>query len=357
MRKLATVRQIAEVLPIAGADKICQYRVDGWLVVDSVGKYNINDLVLYLEVDSWVPNSIAPFLSKGKEPREYNGVAGEHLRTVKLRKALSQGLLLPITALNENAISCYFNESGQWAVGIPSEDTDEFSQYVYEGSDVSEQLNIQLWEPPIPAQLRGDVEGLFPAWLKKSDQDRVQNLNRNLEEWTELEFEVTEKLHGSSMTVFVNQDNSGVCSRNYQLTESETNTFWVVARKEQLIEKLKTLNRNIALQGELCGEGVNGNQYNIKGQTFFLYNIYDIDKGEFVCADERVAIAQQLQVKHVPHIKRTVLGPVSVAALLDEAKGTSALNSSMREGLVYKCLTDSSISFKVISNDWLMKND
>ena len=96
MRKLATIRRIAEIRPIENANKIYHYRVDGWWVVDTVDKFQVGDLVIYLEIDSWVPTELAPFLSKGKEPREYNGVKGERLKTVKLRGAVSQGLLLPI---------------------------------------------------------------------------------------------------------------------------------------------------------------------------------------------------------------------------------------------------------------------
>ena len=77
VRKLATVRKIVEVNPIEGADRIVAYRVDNWWVVDTVGKYRVGDLAVYCEVDSWIPNSIAPFLSKGQEPREFEGVKGE----------------------------------------------------------------------------------------------------------------------------------------------------------------------------------------------------------------------------------------------------------------------------------------
>jgi tRNA-binding EMAP/Myf-like protein len=48
-----------------------------------------------------VPTEIAPFLSKGKEPRVFNGVKGERLRTVKLRGVQSQGLLLKLTDVGE----------------------------------------------------------------------------------------------------------------------------------------------------------------------------------------------------------------------------------------------------------------
>lgn len=102
MRKLATIRKISEIKPIEGADKIELAVLDGWQVVIKKGEYQVNDLVVYLEIDSWVPNELAPFLTpEGKEPKEYNGVKGERLRTKKLRGVFSQGLILPLSVLGK----------------------------------------------------------------------------------------------------------------------------------------------------------------------------------------------------------------------------------------------------------------
>jgi RNA ligase (TIGR02306 family) len=96
-RKLASVQEITYIKPIPDADAIeCAIVNGGWPVVVKKGEYNVGDLAIYLEIDSWVPYELAPFLSKGKEPREYNGVKGERLKTVKLCGALSQGLLLKL---------------------------------------------------------------------------------------------------------------------------------------------------------------------------------------------------------------------------------------------------------------------
>ena len=76
MRKLATIRRIEEVKPIEGADLIQAYRVDGWWLVDKKDAYQVGDLAIYCELDSWIPHELAPFLSKGKEPRNYKGVEG-----------------------------------------------------------------------------------------------------------------------------------------------------------------------------------------------------------------------------------------------------------------------------------------
>lgn len=95
-RKLASIQRIAEIKPIPDADRICAYRIQDWFVVDAVGKYQVNSLVVFLEIDSWVPTELAPFLSKGKEPKEYMGIKGERLKSIKLRRQISQGLILSL---------------------------------------------------------------------------------------------------------------------------------------------------------------------------------------------------------------------------------------------------------------------
>lgn len=95
-RKLATIRRISNIEPIEGADAIEVATVGGWKVVVKKNEFEVGQLVTYIEIDSWVPHDIAPFLSKGKEPRVYEGIKGERLRTVKFKKQLSQGLILKI---------------------------------------------------------------------------------------------------------------------------------------------------------------------------------------------------------------------------------------------------------------------
>lgn len=151
-RKLASIRKITEIRPIPGADAIeCAY-VGGWPVVTKKGEYKVGDLAVYCELDSWIPHDLAPWLSKGKEPREYNGVKGERLRSVRLRGQISQGLLLPTSILDER---------GLWPLaGNPV------------GHDLTAQLGIQKWEAPIPACLAGQVRGNFPSFIPKTDQER-----------------------------------------------------------------------------------------------------------------------------------------------------------------------------------------
>jgi RNA ligase (TIGR02306 family) len=332
MRKLATVRKIDAIHPIPDADAIEVAAVGGWRVVVKKGEYQAGDLAVYCEIDSWIPNELAPFLSKGQEPREHNGIKGERLRTVKLRGQVSQGLLLPTTSWIDN--------------------------HCEEGDDLTVYFKIQKYEAPIPAQLAGEVRGLFPSFIPKTDQERIQNLTKELSDWKDLSFtwEVTEKLDGSSMTTYVMDDDSGVCSRNLNLKESSTNSLWRVALADSLIDKIKSTNRNLALQGEIIGEGIQGNPYKLKGQQFYLFDIYDIDRGEYLSPSERASLVQELGINHVPIVSSDKnISLDDVQSLLVQAEGKSQLCATTeREGLVFKS-NELEASFKAISNKFLLK--
>lgn len=327
MRKMATVRRIDAINPIPDADSIECAVIGGWKVVTKKGEYKPGDLAVYCEIDSWIPNELAPFLSKG-EPKEYNGIKGERLRTVRLRKQLSQGLLLPYSILGR----------------IGAED-----------EDVSEELNIQKWEAPVNPQLAGQVKGNFPSRIPKTDQERVQNLGKYLEQYADQVFEVTEKLEGSSMTCYMIENEFGVCSRNLDLKRDENNTFWKVAIELDIEAKLRKARiANAAIQGELIGPGIQGNIYNLTKHTFRVFDIYDNEAGEYLLPETRKDVVKELGIPHVP-----VLGYFNLLAdmdfLLETAEGNSLLNGKQeREGLVYKA-AQGQFSFKAISNKYLLK--
>ena len=364
MRKLATIRRIAEVRPIENADAIEHVRVDGWRVVAKKGEFQVNDLAVYIEIDAWCPHELAPFLSKGKEPREYNGVKGERLKTIKLRGAVSQGLLLPI----QTGIGGYpfiKNSIGEHIV-------------VQEGMDITELLGIQKWEPPIPAQLRGKIAGNFPSWLRKTDEDRIQNCFKDVSPRLNESWAIEEKVDGSSMTVGYRKgdfilDKEGqpipeefvVCSRNLSLKlDDEHNTFVRIAKESNIQDAMKAYGRNLGISGELIGEGVQGNKYDIKGHRWLVFNIFDVDTGKYVSAKERQRIIRDLvalgatieQVPVITAVGTKLLDGLSVDDFLEMAEGKSVLNpKTEREGLVFKNQTDPDISFKAISNRWLLK--
>jgi ATP-dependent RNA circularization protein (DNA/RNA ligase family) len=142
--------------------------------------------------------------------------------------------------------------------------------------------------------------------------------------------------------------------------------LWRCARAQGLIEGLEALGYNIALQGEVIGEGIQGNQEKLKGQQFYLYDVYDIDAKRYLNGHQREEIVSilkathpDIQLYHVP-ILRTCKVLVdenieSIDALLKFAEGPSLNEQVQREGLVFKSC-DTSFTFKAISNKWLLKN-
>lgn len=346
MRKMATIRRIDELNPIEGADKIEVATVGGWKVVCQKGLYVVGDLVVYCEIDSFIPTTIAPFLTKdGHYPKTYEGVEGERLRTMKLRGQLSQGLLLPA-----------FNDSTGTYLMIYTDEAGEYSLTVAEGDDVTDALGITRYEPPMSAQLAGVARGNFPSQIPKTDQERCQNLKREISQASGTMFEVTEKLDGSSMTVYLIDGVFGVCSRNLDLKESEGNTFWKVARGLDLETKMRAMGDNFAVQGELIGEGIQKNIYEIRGHKFMVFDMYDIVEGAYLKPNDCQTKTQILGLQHCPIIHRCGSVNHTIDELLELAECKSMLNvKTEREGLVFKAL-DGGFTFKAISNKFLLKH-
>ena len=332
---MATIRKIDSIRPIPGADAIECAIVGGWTCVVKRGEYTVGDLAVYCEIDSWMPTELAAFLSKGKEPREFEGIKGERLRTVKLRGQLSQGLLL----------------WRQLALDKVGE--------IYEGMDVSDLLGIVKWERPMNAQLAGMAKGNFPTVIPKTDQERVQNLKSEIAQAAEdcLQFEVTEKLEGSSMTVYMIDGVFGVCSRNLDLKETEDNTFWQVARRDGIEAKMRAslLGGDFAIQGELIGPGIQGNIYKLSKPEFWVFDVYNISGGFYMNPAPRREFIKVMGLLHVPVMSTYEdLGVGTMEELLTWAEGPSALTLSQeREGIVFKQV-NGGMTFKAISNKYLL---
>lgn len=344
-RKMATIRRIDKIEPIEGADKIVCATVGGWKLVTAIDNgFKEGDLVIYCEIDSWIPTEVAPFLSKGNEPRMFNGIRGEKLKTIKLRGQVSQGLLLPLSVIDENKIS-----REQYLTYFP----------LTEDTDVTSILGIQKWEAPLNAQLAGVARGTFPSWGRKTDQERIQNMKKEFAQFKSegLTFEVTEKLEGSSMSVYFKDGEFGVCSRNMNLKETEGNSFWIAARELMLEEKLIAIGANTMLQGELIGPGIQGNIYGLTKFQFRLFDVFDIDTHSYFNSEARANMAVQLGIPHAPVISsdHKFMEIDTMESALTMAEGKSQLASVEREGLVFKCVENPEISFKVISNLYLLK--
>ena len=349
IRKMVTIRQIDDIQPIEGADAIEKVIIDGWQVVSQKGIHNIGDLVFYFSIDSFLPTDRPEFdflkAKEGGKKTVFNGIEGHRLRTIRLRKTLSQGLII-----------------SQKHTDVTIFDVNE---------DYSEQFGVQKWDKPLPAELAGTVRSTFRTDLMpKTDQPRGQEILRDLDirrfAMPDETFEVTQKLDGSSMTVYAFNGDYGVSSRNMDLIEDDNNTFWKIAKEKEilpwLISQSKFFN-NCAIQGELVGEGIQNNAEGIAGKDFFTFDIYDIDAKRYLLPKERRDILPTDFISHVP----VIFAEYSLAKdtegldrmemlqkLLDMAEGTNLSGKGKREGIVFKSNIDPHFSFKMIDNNYLL---
>lgn len=336
-RKLASIQIIKDLQPIANADAIEVATVLGWKCVVKKGEFKVGDKCIYIEIDSILPDIPEfEFLKKNKL----------RVRTVRLRGQVSQGLALPISYLPN----------------ITDKDVIE------EGGDVTERMKIVQWIPNIPANLAGTVKGTFPSFIPKTDETRVQVLQGVLDRHKGNICYITEKIDGSSVTYFVKDGEFGVCSRNLELKETEDNLYWKMARLLNIEEKLKSLDANIAIQGELYGVGVQGNPLRIPENRVAFFNAFNIDKYEYYDFAEFFMIMERLRLDTVPILGSMHVLEESIDELVQMSIGKSKINDKVwREGIVVRPIVEKMdlemsnswgngrVSFKVINPEYLLE--
>jgi RNA ligase (TIGR02306 family) len=376
-RKLASIQRIGMVLPFEGADAIEIVTVNSWKVVSKKSEFKEGDLCVYFEIDSFLPmEKDFEFLRKSSN-KKMGDLEGFRLKTIKLRGQVSQGLCLPLSILEKEDEMKIGISKQPWGDQLQLGPYDD-AIVIEEGADVTEYMCVLKYEPPIPAELSGKVKGGFPGFIRKTDEERIQNMTKEYDSMRDKHYYVTEKLDGSSATYYFRDGVFGVCSRNLELADpgefepgtvigndgverpKKENTFWKVAKELLIREKLSSLGENYAIQGELIGEGVQGNPYKIKGHTLRLFNVFNIDTQEYLSLDDMVHFLHKINVDDkplelVPVINYDYKLPPIIEEILSYAEGKSRLyEGAEREGIVIRN-RDKSISFKAISNNFLLK--
>ncbi len=321
MRKLASIQKIKALEPIEGADAIEKASVLGWQLVVKKGEFKAGDLAVYCEIDSILPD---------RPEFEFLKPRGMRIRTIRLRGQVSQGICFPLSVLPK-----------------------DFE--IIEDADCTEVLGVEKYEPPIPACLSGISKGKFPSFIPKTDETRVQVLQEVLDKYKGEKCYVTEKIDGSSVTYYINNGEFGVCSRNLELVEDEENSLWKVARQLDIENKLRSLGRNIALQGELMGEGIQSNKLKLRGQTAFFFNAFDIDKFVYLPFVEFKELMEKLELQMVPLIRTDYILENDIPSIVKMATVKSKICPDVwAEGIVIRPVEDK--IERVIGND-LFKND
>ena len=360
-RKLATIQKIANLEAIPNADAIEVAQILGWKCVVKKDEYKVGDLVVYFEVDSFIP--VKPeleFLRKGCYKKLPDGTEGFRIRTIRLRGQISQGLVMPLSLLGKLQVE--------------------------EGTEVAEYLKVIKYEPPIPACIAGEVKGYFPAFMPKTDETRVQLLQNVISRYVGTKCYVTEKIDGASATYYLKDGEFGVCSRNLDLKETSDNAFWQFAREANIEEKLRRLSdlsereysmnhqlKNVAIQGELFGNGIQGNPLKQNTRKVMFFQVFDIDKYCYLDFGNFVHAMGLLGLESVPILDTNFSLVDNIDELVKLSVAKSKINPKLwREGIVIRPLKETldmgmgvgigiggsgRLSFKVVNPEYLLVND
>jgi hypothetical protein len=368
MRNLVSIQKISNLEFIQNADSIEKATVLGWQLVVKKNEFKVGDLCVFCEIDSVLPD---------KPEFEFLRERKFRVKTIKLRGQISQGICFPLSILPDKT-------------------------KIVEGLDVTEILGIKKWEPYQDEQRCSKQTGkiMYPKWMPqwvqriihrfkfireyyrqnsgqksfpslipKTDETRVQVLQPLLTKYRGVECYYTEKLDGSSITIYLINGKFGVCSRNIDLKRDYSDRFWKTVLDHDLENKLKKIfsNENIALQGELIGEGIQGNKYNLKGNDIYFFNVFYIKKYAYGNYYDLISICDILNEKIVPVLNILYKLSDSIPELVELSKGQSKLGNTIREGIVIRpileiednelhCqLVKNRISFKSVNPEFLLK--
>lgn len=408
-RELVYVVKIDDIKPIPGRDRVESAVVGGWTVMVRKDQFKPGDLGIYFEIDSKCP---------AKEPFEFLAAKHYKIKTQKyaikdengnkLGQYWSQGLLMSFEDFDKNGFQSYMEDNG--LTGYMND------KYYHEGDFLTQELGVtyadpddnarkaksadkykkmaqrhgKLFSKPIFKWLMRRTWGkkllfiffgkakdkrVWPAWVVKTDEERVQNMPWILTDKTP--WYATEKIDGTSTTFtmkgFGRKREFYVCSRNVCFDTPEkmakdafydTNVYQEMAIKydiENVLADILNAHKDeldfVTLQGETYGDGIQKRDYSLKGHDFMAFNlIYGYKDGhtERFNPSAMTSILNNYNVPCVPIVDELFVMPDTVEELLEIATDKSKVDGGMREGLVFRS-ADGTKSFKAVSNEFLMK--
>lgn len=325
--RLATVTEIHTIPDIQDPKKENENFViaivdDGWQVVVEKEKFNVGDQGTFIPSGSWIPNTLIPFSQVG----EYKSIKGAYLPVLKRFGAISEGILIEADKYNDN-------------------------------------LEVRVWERDLPEEFECKKYRTYPTFLKTLEYPHAQEIPEEIFKTHYHEnFEVTPRLDGIEMIVYVKNGRFGICNEKYDIPEQSNNAFWKLAYDLNLINPMIDYRDQYAIHGTILGKGVYNNLERIPERRFFIHDIYDIEKSAFVSSKKRYKIFSDLcefcSFDHVKVFDKSIsLAHVAtnMRDLVSYANGTSIEPFSKRRGLIFKS-NDSDFSFKVKSNNFCIAN-
>lgn len=317
MRRLASVQIIRALTPIENADRIELATIEGFQCVVPKG-HHVGDKVVYIETDSICPKNETFAFLKGHS----------HIKLQKIRGVYSQGIAL------------------------------EYHGDAPVGTDMTEKLGIVKYEPP--QQLEGTI-GPFPWYIPKTDEVRAQNIVELLTKYKGVPCYATEKLDGSSCTIYRNKGHIGVCTRKREV--DSTSPMFRTAEKQGLLDFISNLDKDIAIQGEFVGPKEQGNHLHLPEHHIYIFSVYDIGKHGYFDQDSMDLFLNFHNVDVVPLVNEFALTD-DIDELVKMAIGNSTFGNFPREGLVVRPIEPieglqgfpgNRFSFKVINPEYQME--
>ena len=360
-RKLASVQRIVNIEPIPDADAIEKATVLGWeVVIAKKDNLHIGDLVVYFEVDSLLPD---------KPEFEFMRDRKFRVKTIRLRKQISQGLVFSLSILPNKK----WNEGDDVTeiIGVKKYDPEgDLERRLFEEKQQREKNKLKkflmkyTWYRTLFNFFNPKKDKGWPKFIKKTDEDRIQLFPHICENEKDTTFTVTEKIDGQSGTYFLVKKKNlfgkkyifGVCSRNVYLKTPDNSSYWTIARKYNIENVLKNLvgnNDYIVLQGEIVGTNIQGNKYGVKEHDFYAFNL--IASEVKVGTTAKRYLLDQHGIKCVPLLDTNFRLKPTIAEMVDFSNGKSVLADTLREGIVVRNY-EKNISFKVVSPEFLLKH-
>ena len=346
MRKLASVQRIWKIEPIEGADRIELAHVLGWQCVVNKGQFQPMDIGVYFEIDSFLP--IRPeFEFMRTSSYKKTDIMGEgfRLRTMRFRGQISQGLLLPLSQFPE----------------IPAN--------AEIGTDVTELLGVRKWEIEERATTGGTVIGNLPYDIPHTDETRVQEEPELIQAFAGLEYYISTKMDGSSHSIGIDENGFHVTGHNYEYKDDGNSSFYELVKARGYREKMEAFAKEngltaLTIQGELCAPGIQRNRLRLSKPEWYVFTVRE--NGKRVGLNRMLEVCAALRMEHVPIEEVGVDLPSkypTVEALLERADGDYP-NGGKKEGIVVRptepvfCpLISASLSMKIVSNKYLLKNE
>ena len=329
--------------PHPNADRLELAAIGGFRCVVGKGSFSDGDLAAYIPEGSVCPDwLIAELGLEGK----LAGSKKNRVKAVKLRGALSQGLVYPV---HDGRVR-----------GRP----------VAEGDEVTDLLELVKYEPPIPIAMQGEVRPVHGATLRY-DIENVKKYPDALQDGEPVV--ITEKLHGTWCCLGWHPDHGpivtskGMSDRGMALILNEANRTNLYVRTWHAFEaRFETARARLAgdgqvfyVVGEVYGRGVQDLHYGEPNPAFRVFDAYvgEPGRGRYLPPDEVESLGDLFPL--VPVLYR---GPFSAAVMLEHTDGATALGGRhVREGVVVKPATEREsaefgrVILKSVSGDYLTR--